>query len=53
MPARFADGDPLGQEVLQDSLHLADGELGWNEFVDDGWMRFFQVVQQHLDILPA
>ena len=44
---------PFGQQVLQDALHLADGELRRNQFVDHGGMRLLEIVEQHLHVLAA
>ena len=41
-----ADGDAFGQQVLEDALHLADGELGRDQFVDDRRVGLLEIVQQ-------
>ena len=49
---QVADADALGEQILQDALHLADGELARDEFGNNGWMRQLEIVQQHLHVLP-
>ena len=48
-----ADADALGEEVLQDALHLTDGELAGDEFGNHGRVRQLEIVEQHLDVLPG
>ena len=50
---QVADGDALGQQVLQNTLHLADVELRRHQFIHQRRVRQFEVVQQHLNVLPA
>ena len=47
-----ANGESLGQQVLEDALDVADIQLAGNQLVDDCRVRLFKVVEQHLDILP-
>ena len=50
---QVADGEALGQQVLEDALHLPDRELRRHQFVDERRMRLLQVIEQDLDILAA
>ena len=49
----IANGDSLGEEVLEDTLNLADGELGRNQFVDDGGVGLLEIIEESLHILAA
>src|SRR5688572_2955705 len=49
----IADGNPFGEEILQNALDLADSELRGNEFVHDGGVRLLEMIEQVLYILTA
>src|SRR5688572_9753598 len=47
------NGNPFGEQILQNALHLANGELCRNQFVHNRWMSLLQIIEQVLHILPA
>ena len=52
-PAEIADGNALGQQVLQNALHLADIQLRGNQFGHHRRMGLLEIVEQVLDVLAA
>ena len=46
-----ADGNSLGQQVLQNALHLADAELRGDQFIHHGGVGLLEIIQQNLHVL--